>query len=55
MQPPSHQQLAAANEWDVRHLIPDSKGNPRIVPHELGKWGATPIIEEDGAVVYTKL
>lgn len=44
-----------ANGWDVRHLIPDSRGNPKIVPHELGKWGAMPIIEEDGAVVYPKL
>jgi uncharacterized protein (DUF488 family) len=44
-----------ANGWDVLHLIPDSKGNSGIVPHELGKWGAMPIIEEDGTVVYPKL
>jgi uncharacterized protein (DUF488 family) len=44
-----------ANGWNVNHLIPDAKGNPRIVPHELGKWGAMPIIEEDGTVVYPKL
>ncbi|WP_315974825.1 DUF488 domain-containing protein [Cytobacillus firmus] len=44
-----------ANGWDVRHLIPDAKGNPKIIPHELGKWGAMPIIEEDGTVVYPKL
>lgn len=44
-----------ANGWDVLHLIPDSKGNPEVVPHELGKWGAMPIIEEDGTVVYPKL
>ncbi|PAE23445.1 DUF488 domain-containing protein [Bacillus sp. 7894-2] len=44
-----------ANGWDVRHLIPDSNGNSNVVPHELGKWGAMPIIEEDGTVVYPKL
>ncbi|MGA4722050.1 DUF488 family protein [Fictibacillus nanhaiensis] len=44
-----------ANGWDVRHLIPNFKGDPRIVSHELGQWGAVPIIEEDGTVVYPKL
>ncbi|GAA3714603.1 DUF488 domain-containing protein [Salinicoccus jeotgali] len=41
----------AANGWDVHHLIYD-KDAPQVVEHELGKWGAMPIIEEDGTVVY---
>ena len=44
-----------ANGWSVFHIIDDSKGNPELVSHELGKWGAMPIIEEDGTVVYPKL
>ncbi len=41
-----------ANGWEVFHIIDDSDGRPELVPHELGKWGAMPIIEEDGTVVY---
>ncbi|WP_173915280.1 DUF488 family protein [Halobacillus sp. Marseille-Q1614] len=44
-----------ANGWDVFHIIDGSKGNPELVHHELGKWGAMPIIEEDGTVVYPEL
>ncbi|GKV54472.1 hypothetical protein NCCP2222_04190 [Sporosarcina sp. NCCP-2222] len=44
----------AAHEWDVTHIIP-SKDGGELVAHELGKWGAMPIIEEDGTVVYPKL
>lgn len=44
-----------ANRWEVYHIIDDSKGNPKLISHELGKWGAAPIIEKDGTVVYPKL
>ena len=44
----------AAHDWSVYHII--SQGDDvKIVSHELGQWGAMPIIEEDGAVVYPKL
>lgn len=42
----------AVNDWKVFHVIDGSKGRTDIVPHELGKWGAMPIIEDDGEVVY---
>lgn len=44
-----------ANNWDVYHIIDGSKKEPELVNHQLGKWGAMPIIEEDGTVVYPKL
>jgi uncharacterized protein (DUF488 family) len=44
-----------ANGWNVSHLIDDSDGEAELVSHELGKWGALPIIEEDGTVVYPEL
>ncbi|OIU68601.1 DUF488 domain-containing protein [Rossellomorea aquimaris] len=44
-----------ANGWDVRHIIDRSDGEAELVSHELGKWGAVPIIEEDGSVVYPEL
>lgn len=44
-----------ANGWDVFHIIDDSKRNPELVGHELGRWGAMPVIEEDGTVVYPEL
>ncbi len=44
-----------ANGWDVFHIIGGSKGDPDLIEHELGKWGAMPIIEEDGTVVYPEL
>lgn len=40
--------------WDVTHIIP-VKGGGELVAHELGKWGAMPIIEEDNTVVYPEL
>nr|WP_202395567.1 DUF488 domain-containing protein [Virgibacillus halodenitrificans] len=42
----------ATHNWKVNHIIPDNKGNITIIEHELGKWGARPIIEKDGTVVY---
>lgn len=45
----------SAHEWDVVHIIPKNDGTGELVPHELGKWGAMPIIEQDESVVYPKL
>ena len=44
----------AAHGHDVCHLIHRAKG---VEPdaHELGRWGAMPIIEEDKTVVYPEL
>ncbi|MDT9025642.1 hypothetical protein [Rossellomorea yichunensis] len=44
-----------ANGWDVSHIIDDSDGKAEVISHELGQWGALPIIEEDGTVVYPGL
>ena len=44
-----------ADGWDVRHIVSDSDGEASIISHELGKWGAVPIIEEGGTVVYPEL
>ncbi|CAN7530291.1 DUF488 domain-containing protein [Rossellomorea sp. LjRoot5] len=41
-----------ANGWDVSHIIDNSDGKADVISHELGQWGALPIIEEDGTVVY---
>ncbi|WP_102336047.1 DUF488 domain-containing protein [Salimicrobium jeotgali] len=40
-----------ANGWDVYHIL-DEKGRISLVKHEQGRWGAMPIIEKDGIVVY---
>jgi len=40
-----------ANGWKVYHLIEHGK-EVLMERHELGKWGAMPIIEKDGTVVY---
>ncbi|MFC3039675.1 DUF488 family protein [Virgibacillus xinjiangensis] len=44
-----------ANGWDVFHLIKNSEGETELVGHELGRWGAMPIVEKDGTVVYPML
>lgn len=41
-----------ANGWRVHHIIPGTKGEPKLVDHELGQWGAVPVIEDSGEVVY---
>ncbi|HLR54791.1 MAG TPA: DUF488 domain-containing protein [Pseudogracilibacillus sp.] len=41
----------AANGWEVEHLIKQQE-EIEMIPHELGRWGAMPIIEEDKTVVY---
>lgn len=44
----------AANGWTVKHII--SQGDEvKFIPHELGQWGAMPIIEEGGSIVYPPL
>lgn len=43
-----------AEGWNVYHIIKQGK-NIVLEPHELGKWGAMPILVEDGTVVYPKL
>ncbi|MDW0110745.1 DUF488 domain-containing protein [Sporosarcina aquimarina] len=45
----------AVHDWDVVHIVPTSEGTGELVPHELGKWGAMPIIEQDDTVVYPEL
>ena len=48
----------ALREWleahgvDVKHIVVNHQDKIEIVPHELGQWGAMPIIEDDGEVVY---
>lgn len=42
----------AANDWDVQHIIDLKNDEVEIIAHEQGKWGAMPIIEADGTVVY---
>ena len=44
----------AAHDQDVTHIILN-KDSIDLVPHKLGQWGAMPIIEDDGEVVYTVL
>lgn len=41
----------SAQGWSVYHIIKQGKKNI-LEPHELGKWGAMPIIVEDGTVAY---
>lgn len=42
----------AAHDVNVDHIIVGNKGEIEIVPHQLGQWGAMPIIEDDGEIVY---
>ncbi len=44
----------AAHDVNVDHIIVNNKDEIEIVPHQLGQWGAMPIIEEDGEIVYPK-
>lgn len=44
----------AANGWKVYHII-SQNDDVKIIPHELGRWGAIPIIEADGTVVYPQI
>ncbi|WP_347860921.1 DUF488 domain-containing protein [Salimicrobium sp. PL1-032A] len=40
-----------ANGWEVYHIM-DDNDEPSLVTHEQGRWGAMPIVEKDGTVVY---
>lgn len=44
----------ALHDWHVRHILVGAKGQTVIETHELGKWGAPPVLREDGAIVYPK-
>lgn len=43
-----------AQDWNVYHIINQGK---KVVTtlHELGVWGAMPILEADGTVVYPRI
>lgn len=41
-----------ANGWDVKHIIDGSKHSIEVIDHEIGKWGASPVIRKDGSVIY---
>lgn len=45
----------AANDWKVKHIIEQNNNTFEVIDHELGKWGAMPIIEKNGTVVYPKI
>lgn len=40
------------NEWSVNHIIDGPKSTTEIVEHISGKWGATPLLRDDGTVIY---
>jgi uncharacterized protein (DUF488 family) len=42
----------SANGWEVCHIIDGNKQETEILPHQQGQWGAMPIIDKDGTVVY---
>lgn len=44
-----------ANGCKVKHIIDGPKDSIDIITHTQGKWGALPIIEGDGKVVYPEL
>ncbi|GGB77034.1 DUF488 family protein [Staphylococcus nepalensis] len=44
-----------AHNWKVYHIMLHHQQNVYDEQHELGKWGAMPIIETDGQVVYPML
>lgn len=43
-----------AQGWKVRHIIDGNKGEIDVVDHELGKWGAKPVVLSSGIPVYPK-
>ncbi|PIC72762.1 DUF488 family protein [Sporosarcina sp. P17b] len=42
----------ATHGWDVKHIIDGPKGKTLIEDHEVGKWGAEPVVLDDGEVTY---
>lgn len=43
-----------AHGWIVKHILLDHHGEIKLQTHQLGQWGAMPILEDDGEVVYPK-
>lgn len=41
-----------AHGWRVIHIIEGNKKQTELILHKQGQWGAMPIIESDGTVVY---
>ncbi|MFC4558274.1 DUF488 family protein [Virgibacillus kekensis] len=42
----------ALNGWEVKHIINGAGDSIELIDHNPGQWGATPIVEDDGTVVY---
>ena len=42
----------ATHDWEVKHIIDGPKEKTLIEEHEVGKWGAEPIAQDDGEVIY---
>lgn len=40
------------NGWKVKHIIDGPHGKTEIVDHKPGQWGATPVKDEQGEVIY---
>lgn len=41
-----------AHNWEVRHILDGPKDETLIINHELRKWGAEPILQHNGQVIY---
>lgn len=41
-----------AQGYSVEHIVLSHDNQVELVPHQLGQWGAMPIIEDDNEVVY---
>ncbi|OEK79921.1 DUF488 domain-containing protein [Staphylococcus equorum] len=44
-----------AHKWSVHHIMLDNEQQIIQQQHELGQWGAFPIIEDDGYIVYPEI
>ncbi|QUW22645.1 DUF488 domain-containing protein [Sporosarcina sp. Marseille-Q4063] len=42
------------NGWTVRHILDGPKGSTKIEDHVPGQWGAPPVLNNDGTVIYPK-
>lgn len=40
------------HDWNVYHILDGPKHTTQIAPHQLGRWGAKPFLDEDGHVLY---
>lgn len=45
----------AGHDVNVDHIIVTDKEEIEVKAHQLGQWGAMPIIEDDGEIVYPKI